>query len=105
MYLPFFNLHEPPFTPDAGPSFPYLSAQHEEALSHLLYGINERKGFIEITGEVGTGKTLLCRTLLEQLDDSISTALVFNSTLAAVNSCGPSVEILGCRQTRKPGPD
>ncbi|MDE0207275.1 MAG: AAA family ATPase [Candidatus Tectomicrobia bacterium] len=82
MYLPYFNLREPPFNLTPDPRFLYLSAQHEEALSHLLYGINERKGFIEITGEVGTGKTLLCRALLEQLDDSISTALVFNSYLS-----------------------
>ena len=82
MYLPFFNLREPPFNLTPDPRFLYLSAQHEEALSHLLYGINERKGFIEITGEVGTGKTLLCRALLERLDDSISTALVFNSYLS-----------------------
>ena len=82
MYLPFFNLQEPPFNLTPDPRFLYLSAQHDEALSHLLYGIHERKGFIEITGEVGTGKTLLCRALLEQLEDSISTALVFNSYLS-----------------------
>ena len=79
MYLPFFNLHEPPFNLTPDPRFLYLSAQHEEALSHLLYGINERKGFIEVTGEVGTGKTLLCRALLEQLDGATSTAMIFNS--------------------------
>ena len=81
MYLPFYHLREPPFglTPD--PRFLFLSSQHEEALSHLLYGIHERKGFIEITGEVGSGKTVLCRALLEQLDDTVSTALIFNSYL------------------------
>ena len=82
MYLPFFRLQEAPFNLTPDPRFLYLSAQHEEALSHLLYGIHERKGFVEITGEVGTGKTLLCRALLEQLDDSVSTALVFNSYLS-----------------------
>ena len=81
MYLPFFNLREPPFNLTPDPRFLFLSSQHEEALSHLLYGIHERKGFIEITGEVGAGKTVLCRALLEQLDGSISTALVFNSYL------------------------
>ena len=81
MYLPFFNLREPPFNLTPDPRFLFLSSQHEEALSHLLYGIHERKGFIEITGEVGTGKTVLCRALLEQLDGSISTALIFNSYL------------------------
>ena len=81
MYLPFFNLREPPFNLTPDPRFLFPSSQHEEALSHLLYGIHERKGFIEITGEVGTGKTVLCRALLEQLDDSVSTALIFNSYL------------------------
>lgn len=81
MYLPFFDLREPPFNLTPDPRFLFLSSQHEEALSHLLYGIHERKGFIEITGEVGTGKTVLCRALLEQLDDSVSTALIFNSYL------------------------
>jgi general secretion pathway protein A len=66
-------------TPD--PRFLFLSAQHEEALTHLLYGIYERKGFIEITGEVGTGKTVLCRALLERLDKTVATALIFHSYL------------------------
>ncbi len=81
MYVSFFNLREQPFNLTPDPRFLFLSPQHEEALSHLLYGIYERKGFIEITGEVGTGKTLLCRALLERLDDSVSTALIFNSYL------------------------
>ena len=81
MYLPFFNLREPPFNLTPDPRFLFLSSQHEEALSHLLYGIHERKGFIEITGEVGAGKTVLCRALLERLDDAVSTALIFNSYL------------------------
>jgi general secretion pathway protein A len=81
VYLPFFNLREPPFNLTPDPRFLFLSAQHEEALTHLLYGIYERKGFIEITGEVGTGKTVLCRALLERLDKTVSTALIFNSYL------------------------
>ena len=81
MYVSFFNLREQPFNLTPDPRFLFLSPHHEEALSHLLYGIYERKGFIEVTGEVGTGKTLLCRTLLERLDDTVSTALIFNSYL------------------------
>ena len=81
MYLPFFNLREPPFNLTPDPRFLFLSTQHEEALTHLLYGIYERKGFIEITGEVGTGKTVLCRALLERLDKTVATALIFNSYL------------------------
>ena len=81
MYLHFFNLRESPFNLTPDPRFLFLSAQHEDALTHLLYGIYERKGFIEITGEVGTGKTVLCRVLLERLDKTVSTALIFNSYL------------------------
>jgi len=81
VYLSFFNLREPPFNLTPDPRFLFLSAQHEEALTHLLYGIHERKGFIEITGEVGTGKTVLCRALLERLDKTVATALIFNSYL------------------------
>lgn len=81
MYLAFFNLREAPFNLTPDPRFLFLSPQHEEALSHLLYGIYERRGFIEITGEVGMGKTVLCRALLERLDDKVSTALIFNSYL------------------------
>lgn len=81
MYLSFFNLREHPFSLTPDPRFLFLSPQHEEALSHLLYGIQERKGFIEITGEVGTGKTILCRALLDRLDATVSTALIFNSYL------------------------
>jgi type II secretory pathway predicted ATPase ExeA len=81
VYLRFFNLRESPFNLTPDPRFLFLSAQHEEALTHLLYGIYERKGFIEITGEVGTGKTMLCRALLERLDNTVSTALIFNSYL------------------------
>src|SRR5262245_2371554 len=81
MYLRFFNLRESPFNLTPDPRFLFLSTQHEEALTHLLYGIYERKGFIEITGEVGTGKTVLCRVLLERLDKTVSTALIFNSYL------------------------
>lgn len=79
MYLSFFALREPPFNLTPDPRFLFLSPHHEEALTHLLYGIAERKGFIEITGEVGTGKTVLCRALLERLGPQVSTALIFNS--------------------------
>jgi general secretion pathway protein A len=81
VYQRFFNLRESPFNLTPDPRFLFLSAQHEEALTHLVYGIYERKGFIEVTGEVGTGKTVLCRALLERLDKTVSTALIFNSYL------------------------
>ena len=92
MYLRFFNLRESRLISPLIRAFCF-SVQHEEALTHLLYGIYERKGFIEITGEVGTGKTVLCRTLLERLDKTVSTALIFNSYLPKWSCCRPSLMI------------
>ena len=78
MYTSFFGFKEKPFnlTPDA--KYLFLSPYHREALDHLLYGINERKGFIAITGGIGTGKTTICRALLSHLDPSTKSALIFN---------------------------
>jgi general secretion pathway protein A len=85
MYRSFFGLHDDPFgiTPD--PRFLFLSHSHQEALGYLLHGIEEREGFIAITGEVGTGKTLLCRTLLDRVGRHIRTALIFNSFLSELD--------------------
>jgi len=81
MYTQFFGLKEKPFNITSDPNFLFLSRVHKEALSQLVYGIRERKGFIEITGEVGAGKTTLCRALLNQLDADTKSAFVFNSRL------------------------
>ncbi|MCM8790281.1 MAG: XrtA-associated ATPase [Candidatus Omnitrophica bacterium] len=81
MYREFFGLKEKPFNITSDPNFLYLSRVHREAFSHLLYGIKERKGFLEITGEVGAGKTTLCRALLSKLDKNTKSAFIFNSTL------------------------
>ncbi|MFH1665584.1 MAG: XrtA/PEP-CTERM system-associated ATPase [Candidatus Omnitrophota bacterium] len=81
MYLDFYGLRENPFNITSDPNFLYLSRSHKEALNHLLYGITQRKGFVEITGEIGAGKTTLCRALLNQLDDTTKTSLIFNSKL------------------------
>ena len=82
MYKSFFGFKEKPFnlTPDT--RYLYMSPYHKEALDHLVYGINERKGFIAITGGIGTGKTTLCRTLLGNLDASIKSAQIFNSFIS-----------------------
>jgi general secretion pathway protein A len=82
MYYTFFGLQEKPFSVTPDPRFLFLSQSYQEALGHLLYGIDERKGFIAITGEVGTGKTLLCRALLERLGPHVRTALIFNSCMS-----------------------
>jgi general secretion pathway protein A len=84
MYCPFFGLQEKPFSITPDPRFLFLSPSHQEALGHLLYGIEERKGFITVTGEVGTGKTLLCRALLDRLGRHVQTALILNSFLLEI---------------------
>jgi len=81
MYLNFYGLTEKPFNATPDPRFLYLTPGHREALSQLVYGVQEHKGFIVLTGEVGTGKTTLLRTLLTRLDDDTAVAFVFNSTL------------------------
>jgi len=63
MYLSFFGLTEKPFAITPDPRYLYLSERHAEALAHLLYGINEAGGFVQLTGEVGTGKTTIVRSL------------------------------------------
>src|SRR2546421_8294159 len=83
VYLDFYGLKEPPFNITPNPRYLYFSAKHREALNYLLYGIRERKGFVQITGEVGAGKTTLCRALLEQLPEKYSTALILNPVLSA----------------------
>ena len=81
MYLEFFGLKENPFNVTSDPDFLYLSHTHQEALNHLLYGIHQKKGFVELTGEIGAGKTTLCRALLTRLGDDTKTSLIFNSSL------------------------
>ena len=83
VYLEYYGLKEPPFSITPNPRFLFYSAKHREAFNHLLYGIRERKGFVQLTGEVGAGKTTLCRAMLEQLGDKFSTALILNPVLSA----------------------
>ena len=83
MYLEYYGLNEPPFNITPNPRFLFYSAKHREAFNHLLYGIRERKGFVQLTGEVGAGKTTLCRALLEELGPNYSTALILNPVMDA----------------------
>ena len=83
MYLEFYGLKQAPFDLTPNPRLLFHSGKHREAINHLLYGIRERKGFVQLTGEVGAGKTTLCRALLEQLDGKYSTALILNPVLNA----------------------
>lgn len=81
MYLEYYGLTDPPFDITPNPRFLFFTPKHREALNHLLYGIRERKGFVQLTGEVGAGKTTLCRAMLEQLGDKFATALILNPVL------------------------
>jgi general secretion pathway protein A len=79
--LAFFGLEQNPFNPTPDPRFLYLSPGHREGLAQLLYGVQEHTGFILLTGEIGTGKTTLLRTLLSRLDGNTASAFVFDTTL------------------------
>ena len=81
MYESYYGLKENPFNVTPDPKFMFLGENHQEALAHLLYGVREKKGFIVITGEVGTGKTMLIHYLLGKLNGSIRTAYLFNPKL------------------------
>lgn len=81
MYLEYYNLKEYPFSITPDPRFLYFAPHHKEAYDHLMYGIKQRKGFIELTGEVGSGKTTLCRAVLANLDNEVETALILNPSL------------------------
>lgn len=81
MYLEYYKLREPPFNITPDPRFLFFSTKHQEAFNHLLYGIRERKGFIQLTGDVGAGKTTICRKLLEELGPRYKTALMLNPCL------------------------
>lgn len=83
MYTSFFGLNEKPFSISPNPRYLYMSERHTEALAHLIYGITESGGFVQLTGEVGTGKTTLIRGLLQQLPDNADVALILNPQLSA----------------------
>jgi len=78
MYCNFYGLKERPFNVTSDPTFFFSSQKHKEALSHLYYGISQRKGIIVLTGEIGTGKTTLCRFFLSQLNKDVKTAFILN---------------------------
>jgi general secretion pathway protein A len=81
MYLDFYGLIEKPFTTTPDPKFLFHTASHREALAQLTYGVVDHKGFVVLTGEVGTGKTTLLHALRQRLNGTTATAFVFDSTL------------------------
>lgn len=101
MYLDFYGLKEKPFSVTSDPNFLYLSKKHREAISHMQYGIEERMGFLEITGEIGTGKTTVSKALLNTLDEHTKTAFILNSNLSEIQLLEAIVTDFGIRLKNK----
>ena len=96
MYTSFFGLNEPPFSITPDPRYLFMSERHGEALAHLVYGVTESGGFIQLTGEVGTGKTTLVRTLLQnRLPDNADVAVVLNPQVSDLEFLETICEELG----------
>ncbi len=95
MYTKFFGLTEKPFAITPDPRYLFMSEQHSEALAHLVYGVSESGGFIQLTGEVGTGKTTLVRTVLGRLPAEVDVALILNPQLTSLEFLIAICEELG----------
>lgn len=85
LYQTYFGLAEAPFSIAPTPRFLYLSQRHQEALAHLLYGLDGDGGFVLLTGEVGAGKTTICRRLLEEIPETCDVAYIFNPRLTVTD--------------------
>jgi general secretion pathway protein A len=83
VYTDFYRFREAPFNITPDPRFLFFSDKHREAFNHILFGIRERKGFIQLTGEVGAGKTTVCRAILQELGSTYRTGLILNPVLTA----------------------
>lgn len=106
MYQHFFGFNGHPFDITPDPSFLYLSPVHEEALTHLRYGLEHRKGFLVVTGEVGCGKTLLCRTLVQSLDESVfESAWLYSSHMSTEQLIRCILKELGVPASKLPDSD
>ncbi len=98
MYVDYYGLTELPFNVTPDPKFLYMTESHQTALNYLLYGIRQGKGFILLTGEVGTGKTTLCRKLLDALRPDYHTALILNPMLTGSQLLRAIVQEFGVEQ-------
>lgn len=104
MYASFFGLSEAPFSIAPDPRFLYMSKRHREAMAHLIYGINEGGGFVQLTGEVGTGKTTLCRCMLMQLPENVDVALILNPQISHSELLVTLCDEIGIDYTRDESP-
>jgi len=100
VYNQFYGFREAPFNITPDPRFLFFSDKHREAFNHVLFGIRERKGFIQITGEVGAGKTTVCRAILAELGDHCKTALILNPMLTATQLMRTILTELGLESRR-----
>jgi general secretion pathway protein A len=101
MYNDFYGLAEAPFNITPDPRFLFFSDKHREAYNHILFGIRERKGFIQITGEVGAGKTTVCRAILRELGPAYKTALILNPSMTSTQLFRAVLTELGLKAQRK----
>jgi len=95
MYTSFFGLNEKPFSITPDPRYLFMSERHTEALAHLIYGVRESGGFIQLTGDVGTGKTTLVRSLLQQVPDTADVAVILNPQISRNEFLSAICEELG----------
>ena len=99
MYLNFYGLREKPFSLTPDTRFFYLSKNHQDAINHLIYGVREKEGFVALTGEIGTGKTTIIRSLIERLEKDANTALVINPLLEGDDLLRYILDEYGVRST------
>ena len=104
MYESYFGLSERPFSIAPDPQYLYMSERHREAMAHLMYGVGEGGGFVQLTGEVGTGKTTLCRSLLSQLPEGVDVALLLNPRLSGHELMQVLCDELGIKYRRDASP-
>jgi general secretion pathway protein A len=100
MYNTFYGFTDAPFSITPDPRFLFYSDRHREAFNHILFGVRERKGFIQLTGEVGAGKTTVCRAILEELGPSYRTALILNPCMTSTQLLRAILVELGLKPQR-----
>src|ERR1700733_14874809 len=103
MYAPFFGRKREPFSIAPDPRYLFMSERHREALAHLLYGVNSGGGFVLLSGEIGAGKTTVCRCFLEQIPRRCNVAYIFNPKLTVIELLKSVCEEFGIPQPERQG--